>query len=48
MRLVGDAATLRQPSAARGDDLRLRGARVVGSGLALGEELVQLSAFASV
>ena len=48
VRLVGDAATLRQPSAARGDDLRLRGAGVVGSGLALGEELLQLSAFASV
>ena len=39
--------TLRQPSAVRGEDVRLRGVGVVGSGLALGEELVQLSAFTS-
>jgi hypothetical protein len=47
LRLVGEAATLRQPSAARGDDVRLSGVGVVGSGLALGEELIQLSAFTS-
>ncbi|MHB1244685.1 MAG: ARPP-1 family domain-containing protein [Gaiellaceae bacterium] len=44
---VAAGATLRQPSAGRGEDLRLRGAGVVGSGLALGEELIQLSAFTS-
>ena len=44
---VAAGATLRQPSAGRGDDLRLRGVGVVGSGLALGEELIQLSAFTS-
>lgn len=45
---VGAGATVRQPSAGRGEDIRLRGAGVVGSGLALGEELVQLSAFTTV
>ena len=44
---VSAGATLRQPSAGRGEDLRLRGTGVVGSGLALGDELVQLSAFTS-
>ena len=44
---VAAGATLRQPSAGRGEDVRLRGAGVVGSGLALGEELIQLSAFTS-
>lgn len=44
---VAVGATLRQPSAGRGEDVRLRGAGVVGSGLALGEELIQLSAFTS-
>jgi len=44
---VASGATLRQPSAGRGEDVRLRGAGVVGSGLALGEELIQLSAFTS-
>ena len=45
---VSAGATLRQPSAGRGEDIRLRGVGVVGSGLALDEELVQLSAFATV
>jgi hypothetical protein len=30
-----------------GDDVRLRGTGVVGSGLALADELIQLSAFTS-
>lgn len=47
MTAVGAAVTLRQPSAGRGEDVRLRGVGVVGSGLALGQELVQLSAFTS-
>ena len=42
---VGSGATVRQPSAGRGEDIRLRGVGVVGSGLALDDELVQLSAF---
>ena len=42
---VSAGATVRQPSAGRGEDIRLRGVGVVGSGLALGDELVQLSAF---
>jgi hypothetical protein len=42
---VTDAPTTRQPSAGLGDDLRLRGAGVIGSGLELGGELLQLSAF---
>lgn len=37
----------RQPSAGLGDDVRLRGERVIGSGLELDGELVQLSAFSS-
>jgi len=45
---VGAGATARQPSAGRGEDIRLRGVGVVGSGLALDEELVQLSAFTTV
>ena len=40
---VAAGATVRQPSAGRGEDIRLRGVGVVGSGLALGDELVQLS-----
>lgn len=36
-----------QPSAGLGADVRLRGARVVGSGLELDGELVQISAFTS-
>jgi hypothetical protein len=45
---VGAGATVRHPSAGRGEDIRLRGVGVVGSGLALDEELVQLSAFTTV
>ena len=37
----------RQPSAGLGEDVRLRGERVIGSGLELDGELVQLSAFTS-
>jgi hypothetical protein len=37
----------RQASAGVGRDLRLRGAEVIGSGLEVDEELVQLSAFRS-
>jgi hypothetical protein len=37
----------RQPSAGLGEDLRLRGERVIGSGLELEGELIQLSAFTS-
>jgi hypothetical protein len=36
-----------QPSVGLGDDLRLRGGRVIGSGLELDGELIQLSAFTS-
>lgn len=35
----------RRPSAGRGDDLRLNGAQILGSGLELDGELLQLSAF---
>ncbi len=43
-----DAATrARQRSAGLGEDLRLRGKRVVGSGLELKGELLQLCAFTS-
>ncbi len=45
-RVIAAPAT-RQPSTALGEDLRLRGAGVIGSGLELGGELVQLSAFTS-
>ena len=37
----------RAPSAGLGDDVRLRGARVIGSGLELEGELIQLSVFRS-
>ncbi len=37
----------RQPSAGLGEDVRLRGERMIGSGLELDGELVQLSAFTS-
>ena len=37
----------RQPSAGLGDDIRLRGEQVIGSGLELEGELIQLSAFRS-
>jgi len=42
-----DAPTTRQPSAGLGHDLRLRGPGVIGSGLELDDELLQLSAFTS-
>jgi len=37
----------RQPSAGLGEDVRLRGASVIGSGLELAGELIQASAFRS-
>jgi hypothetical protein len=37
--------TRRAPSVALGDDIRFEGKRVVGSGLAVDGELVQLSAY---
>jgi len=42
---LGAASAARQPSAGLGDDVRLRGSAVIGSGLELGGELLQLSAF---
>ncbi|MGH3077654.1 MAG: ARPP-1 family domain-containing protein [Gaiellaceae bacterium] len=44
---IGGALTTRQPSAGLGEDVRLRGERIVGSGLELDGELIQLSAFRS-
>jgi hypothetical protein len=44
---VGASLTTRQPSAGLGEDVRLRGERVLGSGLELEGEIVQLSAFRS-
>jgi hypothetical protein len=44
---VGGALQSRQPSAGLGEDVRLRGERVVGSGLELDGEPIQLSAFTS-
>ncbi|MDH4178370.1 MAG: hypothetical protein OEV72_12400, partial [Thermoleophilia bacterium] len=41
------ASATRGPSAGLGQDLRLRGERLVGSGLELDGELLQLSAFTS-
>lgn len=41
------APVTRQPSVGLGEDMRLRAARVVGSGLELDGELLQLSAFTS-
>ena len=49
-RFVGDTGVAlwsRQPSAGLGEDVRVRGASVVGSGLELDGELIQLSAFRS-
>jgi hypothetical protein len=40
-----EATATRRPSAGRGEDVRLRGAGCRGSGLELGGELLQLSAF---
>ena len=44
---IGGALTSRQPSAGLGEDVRLRGERLVGSGLELEGETIQLSAFRS-
>lgn len=44
---VAGAAVTRGPSVGLGEDVRLRGARVIGSGLALEGELLQLCAFTS-
>ena len=44
---VADATTTRGPSVGLGEDVRLRGRRVIGSGLELTGELLQLSAFTS-
>ncbi len=44
---VGRAELSRQPSAGIGEDVRLRGVSVIGSGLELEGELIQLSAFRS-
>jgi len=44
---VDAAEPSRQPSAGLGQDVRLRGEQVIGSGLELDEELIQLSAFRS-
>jgi len=42
---VASAAASKQPSAGLGEDVRLRGELVLGSGLELDGELLQLSAF---
>ena len=44
---VNGALVAREPSAGRGEDLRLRGTGVVGGGLELDGELLQVSAFTS-
>ena len=44
---VGNAPRTRQASAGLGEDVRLRGPGVIGSGLELDGELLQLSAFTS-
>jgi hypothetical protein len=44
---LGSSQRTRRPSAGLGDDVRLRGERVIGSGLELEGELIQLSAFRS-
>ena len=44
---TADAVATRGPSAGLGEDVRLRGPRVIGSGLELEGELLQLSAFTS-
>ena len=44
---IGAALTTRQPSAGLGEDVRLRGERVIGSALELEGETIQLSAFRS-
>ena len=45
--VLAKAARSRGPSAGLGEDLRLRGEGIVGSGLELDGELVQLCAFSS-
>ena len=44
---IAGALQTRQPSAGLGEDVRLRGERVIGSGLELDGEVIQLSAFTS-
>jgi hypothetical protein len=44
---IGRSLTTRQPSAGLGEDVRLRGDGVIGAGLELDGELLQLSAFTS-
>ena len=44
---VGQSEQTRQPSAGAGEDVRLRSEYVIGSGLQLQGELIQLSAFTS-
>ena len=44
---VAGALTTRQPSAGLGEDVRLRGERVIASWLELDGEVIQLSAFTS-
>ena len=44
-RAVDGRRSARQPSAGLGEDVRLRGEHVIGSGLELDGELIQLSAF---
>jgi ARG and Rhodanese-Phosphatase-superfamily-associated Protein domain len=44
---LGKASRSRRPSAGRGEDVRVARNGVVGSGLELGAELIQLSAFSS-
>jgi hypothetical protein len=44
---VAKAEQARQPSAGLGEDVRVRGENVIGSGLELEGELLQLSAFTS-
>jgi hypothetical protein len=43
--MVTAARPAQQPSVGLGNDVRLRGERVIGSGLELDGELLQLSAF---
>jgi hypothetical protein len=43
---VATAPRRREPSVGLGDDLRLEAPAVIGSGLVLGKELLQLSAYA--
>lgn len=45
--VINASAITSQPSVALGDDVRLRGTGVIGSGLALDGELLQLSALTS-